>query len=364
MQLVRHDRLTAGPLEALRLSDRRKIPPPLRFFIAFVAFCLLMLFPVLTLNYLVDPLWYFSGNRLSPYSEPFNTRVSKLILIQDDAKKYDCVIFGPSVTTLLDPTKIRDANCFNAAFADGRVEEFPIYARYLKGLGLEPKKIIVDLTPRNFATTRPRLSKLPDFVANGTPPSPAIRAYASFDTFWFSLRSFLGVSQSAQVYDHRFVSHLKPDVPAWSHARRIEEFRSYADFSTESLSFYKELLAVWPSAEKIGIVSFVSASAVTTWREAGVLENYLNTSYAASKLFDSYYDFTAPSEITANDELTFDGLHFVEQPNRLMAERINGAENGSGIAVTGRTYESFHEAYLSSAREWAPKLTATNDKTQ
>jgi hypothetical protein len=244
------------------------------------------------------------------------------------------------------------------------VEEFPIYARYLKALGLEAKKIIVDLTPRNFATTRPRLSKLPDFVANGTSPSPAIRAYASFDTFWFSLRSVLGVTQSAQVYDRRFISHIKSDAPIRPHSKRVEEFRSYTDFSTESLSLYKELLAVWPNAKKIGIVSFVSASAVMTWQDAGVLQNYLTTSYAASKLFDSYYDFTAPSEITANDELTFDGLHFVEQPNRLMAERINGDENGVGIAVTGRTFESFYDAYLSSTREWAPKLTASSGSPQ
>lgn len=331
-----------------------------RFVFCFLAFTCTILLPVLLLNFLVDPLWYFSGNRLGSLTESFNTRVSKAILIKRHAQRYDCVIFGPSVTTLLKAPKIRGSTSFNAAFGDARVEELPVYARYLKHLGLHAKTIIVDLTPRNFATTRPRLSRLPTFVEESRDPAPAIATYTSFRAFWFSLKSAMGWLPDPEVYDADFNCHLRPDIKRWPVAKIRAEFESYADFSPDALAPYEELLQVWPDARRVGIVSFIDASASVVWQDMGILDDYLRVNYTASKLFDSYYDFTAPSTITTDPSLSFDGLHY-DAPNDLIADRISESENQFGIALHQMTYDDYRRSYLEAMAKNNPDRTMVMD---
>lgn len=326
----------------------------LRFIAVFGAVAMTTLTAVIAFNFLVDPLWYFGGNQLNSYNEPFNERVSKINLLSGNAKQFDCVIFGPSVTTQLDASKIRGHRCFNAAFSDARVEELPIYARYIKNLGLEAKLVIVDLTPRNLSTTRPRILKLPEFIQSGTPPASAIRAYAAVDAFWFSLQSALSLSNRETWYDAGFNKHLGDSYPKASHAVSLERFRAYGGFDTDSFARISELLAVWPEARSIGVMSFVGVEAIVAWQDAGMLDNYIATSHRAGELFDAYYDFTAPSEITTNPALTPDGLHFAAYPNDVIAARLNGENNGFGLDARHMPLAQFKAAYMEQVGEWLP----------
>jgi hypothetical protein len=330
------------------------------FLATFASVLMVALAGVLTLNILVDPLWYFSGNQLSETNEPFNERISKLNLLRRDPTAYDCVIFGPSVTTLIDQRKIEGYKCFNAGFSDARVEELAPYALYMKQLGLSAKLVIVDTTPRNFATTRPRLLiKLPEFISNGTPPVSALRAYMSVDTFWFSLRSIAGFGDDWVLYDANFIKHLSPSFETQSRQAIIEHFRSYGDFSSDAIPAYAELLSIWPDAKKIGIASFVAAEAALVWEEAGVLENYLRASYDASRLFDSYCDFTAPSKISVDPSQSPDGLHFLAEPNALIATWISGHKSEVGVVPYEKTYASFRQDYVERLERFRPEIPAS-----
>src|SRR3546814_14604320 len=96
----------------------------MRYLAAIAATAALCLAAALALNAAVDPLWYFSGNRLGATNFAFNERLSKANLIEGHERDYDCVIFGDSRATLLPEQKIAGYRCFNFAFSSGVVREF------------------------------------------------------------------------------------------------------------------------------------------------------------------------------------------------------------------------------------------------
>ncbi|HEY9301247.1 MAG TPA: hypothetical protein VIQ31_33770 [Phormidium sp.] len=61
-----------------------------------------------TLNYLVDPLWYSSGNRLTGENFPFNERISKTnLFLRSNTQDYDCLIVGSSRVIALNSSEFK-----------------------------------------------------------------------------------------------------------------------------------------------------------------------------------------------------------------------------------------------------------------
>jgi hypothetical protein len=307
---------------------------------------LLGLTPIIGLNLLVDPLWYFSGTRIGTHNYWLNDRTSKVNLIRQNPDAYDCLIFGSSVTTLLNAKSIEGYKCFNAAFSAATAEELRIYARYLKGMGVAPRLVIVDLGPADLRAKRPSAPEMPEFILEGRSPAPAFLAYLSFDVFWFSVRSALGMIERGSWYTPEFVvrqvTPKKPIGPAGA----LAATGHFDDFGQEVLAVYAEVLDTWPEARKIGYVSFVNAWVVLAWKKTGRIKRYLSTVYAASEMFDEFYDFSAPSKITMDLSLTNDGFHFSEVANGLIAARLSERNSSIGLAVDGYSYAEFREAYL------------------
>lgn len=318
----------------------------IQYLAAFAGFVVLSLTPILGLNLLVDPLWYFSGTRIGPKNDPLNERTSKINLIMRNRDSYDCLILGSSVTTLLDAREIRGYRCFNAAFSDARAEELVVYARYLRGLGVNPRLIIVDLGPADLMSPPPSDLQMPEFIRNGGSPAPAPFAYLSFDVFWFSIRSALGMVNHDRWYTREFVCRLTARADPLTPARALDTISHFQDFGRDSLAVYAELLDIWPQARKIGYISFVNAWVVAGWQKKGLLQLYLETAYKAADLFDEFYDFTAPSDITTDLTQSTDGLHYRSRAIDLIAARLSGDQNSPGFAVHERSYREFKEMYL------------------
>jgi hypothetical protein len=318
----------------------------IRYLAALAGFVVLGLTPIISLNLLVDPLWYFSGTRIGAHNYWLNDRTSKINLIRQNPGAYDCLILGSSVTALLNPKNIEGYKCFNAAFSAATAEELRIYARYLKSIGVAPKLVIVDLGPADLRAKRPPAPEMPEFIVEGRPPAPALLAYLSFDVFWFSVRSALGMLERGSWYTPEFIVRQVPPKKPMTPAGALAATGYFDEFGQEALSVYAELLDIWPEARKIGYVSFVNAWVVTAWWEAGKLEAYLETVHAGSRLFDKFYDFSAPSGITADLSFTYDGLHFSESVNDLIAAQLSGRDSSLGLAVDEHSYSDFRDLFL------------------
>lgn len=318
----------------------------LRYLAAWAGFIALGLIFIVGLNLLVDPLWYYSGTQIGTRNYRLNDRTSKINLIRQDLRAYDCLVFGSSVTTLLNASKIRGYKCFNAALAAATGEELLVYARYLRKLGVDPRLVIVDLGPEDLKSRRPSALEMPEFIRNGDSPTPALAAYLSFDVFWFSVRSSLGLMDRDTWYTPEFVIRQVPREQPLTPTGALDAAVEFEDFAPGVLAIYAELLDIWPQARRIGYVSFVNAWVVADWQKRGILDAYMETVYAASAMFDEFYDFSAPSHVTLDLTQTTDGLHFSVGVNDWIAARINGDQSSLGLAIHGSSYREFRQQYL------------------
>src|SRR5260370_29038266 len=140
------------------ISSIRQIPSMVRssqrfrIFIAWlVATAGLIVVACFTVNCLVDPLWYLSGNILTNINYSFNERLSKLNRLLPHLRDYDCVIFGTSRATLLPEDKADGYRCFNLAFSDGQATDHLLYPHYFPLLDFPPPFILAVVPPSHFS---------------------------------------------------------------------------------------------------------------------------------------------------------------------------------------------------------------------
>jgi hypothetical protein len=177
------------------------------FMVALLATAILIVASCFTVNCLVDPLWYLSGNVLTKINYPFNERLSKLNRLLPHLQDYDCVIFGTSRATLLLEDKAEGYHCFNLALSDGQASEYLAFADYLRQRNFAPRLMIVDVR-RDELTGATLAPDVPDFVQSEAPPS-VLAAYLSLDALDFSIHTLRGDAPHHRYYDPDFHARLE-----------------------------------------------------------------------------------------------------------------------------------------------------------
>ncbi|HEY4343396.1 MAG TPA: hypothetical protein VGN05_03545 [Parvibaculum sp.] len=320
---------------------------------ATAAVCLAL---ALAVNAAVDPLWYFSGNRLGPVNYAFNERLSKANLIAGHEHEYDCVIFGDSRVTLLPEQKIAGYRCFNFAFSSGVVTEFIDYANWLKARGFAPKLIIVGVSAGDFRK-RKMPHNVPDFVRAGdNPPSPFIE-YLSLDVLAMSWRSLFDSSPIDRSYDRDFRCQVAVTTP-YDPKRPIRDLYSGPFDEREPLTLYGKLRAVFPQAHYVGYAPPISAWAVSEYARIGWLPSYTRAFDDASSVFDRFVDYSLPSKITIDPANTYDGTHYSEDVNSLIAASLPDGPAAAGLDLTALSNMQILDAYRARLREYSSALAA------
>lgn len=298
---------------------------------------------------LVDPLWYFSGNQLTGVNYPFNERIAKFVQYHRSRQTYDCVIFGSSRATTLNEDDIEGYRCFNFAVSSGTVSEFVEMARYLRHTGLDPEMVIVGADGMNFY--RPQhLDRLPDFIKEREPPPSILESYLSLDAIDFTARTLLGIAPLRRMYGPDLTGGIVPELPHVRMPDCIAASTGARPFRLGPETLFRDLRAVWPEARYLGYVPPISVWDIAVIALDGTLDSYLAGLYAASGVFDEFYDFTIPSPITANPENTVDGDHYYRRFNRLIAERLQGRDVDFGLHVTGLTLNEYRTRFLAAYR--------------
>lgn len=323
---------------------------------ATAALCLAL---ALALNAAVDPLWYFSGNRFGPVNYAFNERLSKSNLIAGHESEYDCVIFGDSRATLLPEQKIVGYRCFNFAFSSGVVSEFIDYAAWLKGRGFSPKLIVVGVSAGDFRKRR-MPHNVPDFVREGgSPPSPFIE-YLSLDVLAMSWRSLFGSSPIDRSYDKDFRCQVAVTTP-YDPKKPIRDLYSGPFDLREPLTLYGKLRAIFPQARYIGYAPPISAWAIAEYARIGWLPSYTRSLDDVSTVFDRFVDFSIPSKITVTPANTYDGTHYSEKVNSLIAASLPDGSVSDGLDLTSLSYTQILDAYRARFTSYSSALAADAD---
>ncbi|NJL10693.1 MAG: hypothetical protein HC908_12365, partial [Calothrix sp. SM1_7_51] len=119
-------------LSSPKLDDNQ--PEKKQFnFKLFFAVVTLLIGSVSAVNWLVDPLWYGAGNRLTGKNFAFNERVSKTnLFLRNKHKNYDCLILGSSRVIALNASNFQGKTCFNYSIKGGEVPDFIGVAKFVK----------------------------------------------------------------------------------------------------------------------------------------------------------------------------------------------------------------------------------------
>ncbi len=311
----------------------------------------IILLPILTVNLVVDPLWYLDGNSLFDRNYPYNERYSKTNHFLKDPRSYDCIVFGSSRTTLLDAQKIKDHTCFNYSFSRATHEEYSAFAQFVKAQGVRPLLVVVGVDNYNF-TNEDFPSSIPKFVQELERAPQMLASYLSFNSLKFSLLTLSRKLENERYYDSEFrcrvIADAGPFQPAKTvRTRTLDRFLPLTDVNPDNAATLAGLRQVFPQARFVGYIPPINAYYVANLKLLGLLESHLETMYQVAGIFDEFYDFTIPSPITRDTTNTYDGHHYYPEINDLVAASLSGDPPVFGMSVhhlSEREYRSKYQA--------------------
>ncbi|MEB3279098.1 MAG: hypothetical protein VKK42_09305 [Lyngbya sp.] len=297
-------------------------------------------------NWLIDPLWYSQGNRITGKNFPFNERISKTnLLLRTKDQNYNCLILGSSRVIALKASKFKNERCFNYSFKGGLADDFVEYAQFAKDAGINPETIYVGVDGFNFV-------KQNKFNEQGSNPSESatqsiFQAYFSLDVLTFSAMTILGMSpDSANYYNKKFEIEEFEKPPEYK--PQFDEPLGEQSCDISRVEIYGKVKEIFPNAKLVGYVPPRSAWAV-------ILETYdrnltnceLEGIHKVSQIYDEMYDFSIPSSITKEPDNTYDGSHFTPEINDLVAEIMQGEKYDKlfGVRVDNYSLNQYKSTY-------------------
>lgn len=284
----------------------------------------------LVVNLLVDPLWYLHGNIVTGMNFAFNERVAKMNQFLPRMMEYDCLIMGSSRATLLPEHQFRGHRCFNLAFSGGRINEFLLYAAYLRARGFAPSLLIIGVDPYNFFGPMPD-PDVPDFIRTGADPPSLLRTYLSLNALDFSIRELEGDSPHHRYYDRDLNCRILARTREYQPPRVLTPLPEHSLADVERAALYVQLRHMFPTARAIGYVPPVSAWTMARLSLGGDLDGYLTALGRIAPAFDEFLDFGIPSTITATPTDTYDGSHYSEAVNAHIAVALQSDQPEPGV---------------------------------
>jgi len=295
---------------------------------------------VYTLNFLIDSLWYNGGNKLFSENYSFNERFSKVNLYLKQPKEYDCIILGSSRVTLLDSNKISSFKCFNFSFSDGNPEEFIAYAKYIRKFGMKPKLTIVGVDARFYSRVRHKMI-VPDFVNSLELPPSSLKAYLSFNTLNFSLRTVMRKPPQHRYYTENLIGDVLPNTKDYDPPSCFTLEGFGLPYTEDNIKYTETIKNVLNSDLFIGYVAPISAWDMLPLLEDGELNSYIDIMFKISKKFDRFYDFSVPSILTVRTDNNYDGHHYSRRSNNEIAKILNGGPVRFGLAVHNINFDEY-----------------------
>ncbi|MDO8287732.1 MAG: hypothetical protein Q7T44_00790 [Parvibaculum sp.] len=327
-----------------------------RYLTTVTATTLLCLAAAFTFNALVDPLWYYSGNRFAPINFAFNERLSKVNLIAGRESEYDCVIFGDSRVTLLPADRIADYKCFNFAFSAGAVNEFVAYSKWLQTRGFAPKLVIVGVSAGDFRRRTPPRN-IPEIISENRNPTPAIIKYLSLDVIGMSWRTLFGTTPIDRIYNRDFQCLVAVTTP-YDTRKPIRDIHSGPFDTREPLDQYRALREIFPSAKFVGYTPPISAWAIADYAKINWLESYVHALIDAASVFDAFVDASVPSDITVEPANTYDGTHYSSGVNAEIASKLLSNATAPALNLKGMDIEGVLSVYHERLKTYSNVIAA------
>ena len=306
--------------------------------------CSVILAAIGLLNYLVDPLWFFGGNKLEGRNFPFDERTARIAHFVTGKRDYDCYIFGASRVGMMNEHNFAGHNCFMVSFENGSPSELVSYAEYLKAHATrEPTLVVVGVDDFDFID-QADAHDVPAFVRDGTIPH-FWEYYFSWDVAEWSLKTVFDLAPKPRYYGKDLTGQIRADAGSLPILRMTLKPGQKWHMSLKSVGQYARFRQLFPNAHLVAYATPIAASRVDFYRRSGLLPFYIKALHETSTRFDEMYDFSIPSAITANPNLTYDGSHYQPAVSDEIAAAIQKHEPSFGITVSGQSLEHMISLY-------------------
>lgn len=306
------------------------------------------------INYLVDPLWFFGGNKLQPRNFSWNERIARLALFTESDRDFDCYIFGASRVGMMNQHAFRGHRCFMVSFENASPRELLAYARYMKQRARrEPSLVVVGVDDFNFIDQEDA-NNLPDVVLNGG-SLHFWEYYFSKDVTTWSLNTLLDRSPKARYFGKDLAGQIRADAGTMPILRMKPKPRQQWHMSLISVAQYAKFRQLYPKAHLVAYATPVSAQKIAQYKKSGLLPFYLEALHKTSTKFDEMYDFSIPSAITSDPRLTYDGSHYQPAVSGRIAAAIQTHEPSFGITISGRRLNEISRLYEDRLARYAPQ---------
>jgi hypothetical protein len=311
-------------------------------------------------NYLIDPLWYHAGNRLTAINPPWNERIAKTNLYLQHPDQYNCLIFGTSRATLFHAETFKQHHCFNYSFSGGKIEEMISYANYIQEKGANPAIVYVEIEPAKLNDA----SENSYLTAKEIQPAPLYQTYFfSMNTLFLSLRTIFKLYDYARLYNQDFQITLSQEIPEYEpELIKPEDMAKPTErqkCKLERVKSYQALEQIFPQAELVGFVAPISAWRVFNYMYAnGLLNCQLTGTYQIASRFTRFYDFAIPSAVTTRTDNTYDGNHYYPQVFQQVAQTLEGQPSAFGIDVKRYPLADYQKLYVTQLRQFLQQIGA------
>jgi hypothetical protein len=292
------------------------------------------------LNYVIDPLWYAQGNRVSGRNFAFNERVSKINLLRRTvgAAGYDCLILGSSRVTSLRPSQITGKRCFNLALKGADIGEFLAYARYAVATGVKPATVYVGVDDFAFLAGRVDVARRTN--PRIEPTANAFHAFFSADVLTFSAMTLAGMSPDPNVYyDRRFEA---AELPGAHYATPVLVNKRDGRCAFDKVALYLAMRDVAPEARLVGFVPPMTPSyRLSDVYSRGVLDCGAEAFHRIAQGYDAFLDFAVPTPMTVAANASYDGSHFSPGANDQVAAGLIGSRHDLAVDVKAMPLDTY-----------------------
>ncbi len=285
---------------------------------------------VFAFNCLIDPLWFFGGNRLQAKNFTFNERISKSVWLDRHQPDFDCLIMGSSRATLIDTRDIPNSRCFNYSVGGGTLADSLHLAKFAgqKIDGLTTVFVSVDDFNwiRGSALDPNNPIRFSQDIQTKLSPS---KYYFGLSALVMSVRTFLDSSPTPRYYGRDFSIQVRADAPTMADGvprdalavLKLSDVQIKKNISAVSEAI-QGIRAVFPRCRLVGFVPFTSTEIIAANLDKVGVERYMEAQISIAAAFDDFYDFSIISSVTTDPNATYDGGHYFPKANALLMRQM------------------------------------------
>ena len=326
-------------------------------------FVLLLFFifisPVISLNYIVDPMWSFNHSIvIGQRQAAFDERQQKTNWLTFHSEDFNTVIFGDSRVTYLEPHSM-PSKAFNYSLSSMRPVEFPAYLSYASQRSKSPIDVVVlGLSFHQTNASNEMTYKKPEFyIKKSNELGYRLELLLSAKLALYSLELIKDKQKKSpqdfylrkgkDLYAHQMDLPIPKNIFEEAMKADLEIYRTkvYGENYqyTDTLIFFREMLDEFPNARFIVFTTPVSSHLIKLLVKQGHFADYERWLRDLVNVFGEVWHFMYLNEITLDDDNFKDAHHFSNKVANIIAAKIfenkNNIHFNFGIKITRETIE-------------------------